>query len=92
MTTVRAFHAAFGVKVRSFYGTSETGGIAFDDSPELVEDGTRRAADARRHDHPHDPKRRRPPGGGRVHVAGTAVSSGYVGGNRPAPAFTTVGF
>ena len=30
-TTVRAFFDAFGVKIHSFYGTSETGGIAFDE-------------------------------------------------------------
>src|SRR5689334_19905192 len=28
--TVRAFHDRFGVKIHSFYGASETGGIAFD--------------------------------------------------------------
>src|SRR5205807_7895604 len=28
--TVRAFHDHFGVKIHSFYGTTETGGIAFD--------------------------------------------------------------
>ena len=30
--TVRAFHERFGVKIHSFYGATETGGIAFDDS------------------------------------------------------------
>ena len=30
--TVQAFAAAFGVKIHSFYGTSETGGIAYDAS------------------------------------------------------------
>ncbi len=29
--TAAAFHARFGVPVRNFYGSSETGGIAFDD-------------------------------------------------------------
>jgi acyl-CoA synthetase (AMP-forming)/AMP-acid ligase II len=33
--TVTAFHAATGLKVRSFYGSSETGGICFDDSDAL---------------------------------------------------------
>ena len=28
---VDTFHGRFGVKIHSFYGTSETGGIAFDD-------------------------------------------------------------
>jgi len=33
--TVQAFHRATGLKVRSFYGSSETGGICFDDSAAL---------------------------------------------------------
>ncbi len=33
--TVEAFHRVSGVKVRSFYGSSETGGICFDDSAAL---------------------------------------------------------
>lgn len=33
--TVRAFHARFGRKIHSFYGTSETGGIAYDASDEI---------------------------------------------------------
>lgn len=33
--TVQRFHRRTGLKVRSFYGSSETGGICFDDSPEL---------------------------------------------------------
>jgi acyl-CoA synthetase (AMP-forming)/AMP-acid ligase II len=37
-STVRAFHERFGVKIHSFYGATETGGIAFDDS-EDVDDG-----------------------------------------------------
>jgi acyl-CoA synthetase (AMP-forming)/AMP-acid ligase II len=35
--TVTAFHRETGVKVRSFYGTSETGGICFDGSDTLDE-------------------------------------------------------
>ena len=38
--TVDRFRALFGVKVHSFYGTTETGGICYDDSDEPVEDGT----------------------------------------------------
>ena len=30
--TVRRFHDRFGVEIHSFYGTTEAGGIAFDDS------------------------------------------------------------
>lgn len=33
--TVAAFHASTGLKVRSFYGSSETGGICFDSAHEL---------------------------------------------------------
>lgn len=32
---VEAFHDATGCKIRSFYGSSETGGICFDDSPDI---------------------------------------------------------
>jgi len=79
--TVRAFAQAFGIKVHSFYGTSETGGIAYDDSNDLDAAGTvghplpnvtvtLRAEDGA------------PANGGRVHVASAGVSSGYAG--RPA--------
>jgi len=37
--TARAFHDRFGVKIHSFYGTSETGGIAYDASDALIADG-----------------------------------------------------
>ena len=30
-----AFARTFGVKIHSFYGTSESGGISFDDSPDV---------------------------------------------------------
>ena len=38
--TVREFHARFGVKIHSFYGSSETGGIAFDDGDDPGDAGT----------------------------------------------------
>jgi acyl-CoA synthetase (AMP-forming)/AMP-acid ligase II len=38
--TVRAFHARFGLKIHSFYGTSESGGIAFDGDDEIDDSGT----------------------------------------------------
>ncbi|MGE0448055.1 MAG: class I adenylate-forming enzyme family protein [Vicinamibacterales bacterium] len=75
---VRAFHDRFGVKVHSFYGTSETGGIAFDHS-DVVDDTAsvgwpmpgvtvelRADEDV-------------PEGYGRVLVQGDAVAPGYVG-------------
>lgn len=76
--TVRDFHARFGLKIHSFYGTSEAGGIAFDSSDELDDVPTvgrpiagvtvdlRRDADV-------------PPGHGRIHVRSLAVCPGYAG-------------
>ncbi len=72
------FHDVFGVTIHPFYGTSETGGIAFDDSQTPVEGGVVGHA---------------LPGveislvpgigdssaGGRVHVRSAAVSRGYAG-------------
>ena len=77
-TRVARSTSAFGVKIHSFYGTSETGGIAYDDSDELRRRGDRRAAAARRARSRCRP-RRRSAGGGRVHVAGPAVAAGYAG-------------
>ena len=89
--TVHAFARAFGIKVHSFYGTSETGGIAYDDSEDLDAAGTvgrplpevtvtLRAEDGA------------PLDGGRVHVASTAVSSGYAGRPASAEDFSGGGF
>jgi len=76
--TATAFAEKFRIKVHSFYGTSETGGIAFDDSPEV--DGPPTVGRAM----PGvtitlRPEEGAPADGGRVHVAGSAVSSGYAG-------------
>ena len=38
--TVRAFHARFDVTIHSFYGSSETGGIAFDDADDVRDVGS----------------------------------------------------
>jgi acyl-CoA synthetase (AMP-forming)/AMP-acid ligase II len=38
--TVREFHARFGVKIHAFYGSSETGGISFDDADDPGDAGT----------------------------------------------------
>jgi acyl-CoA synthetase (AMP-forming)/AMP-acid ligase II len=92
--TARDFIAAFGVKIHSFYGTSETGGIAYDSvdldsSDELTVDGAigpllpgvavELVAEADL-----------PPRSGRILVRSAAVSSGYAGG--PDPAFRDSGF
>jgi acyl-CoA synthetase (AMP-forming)/AMP-acid ligase II len=78
LETVRGFHERFGLKIHSFYGTSESGGIAFDSDDDLDDMSTvgrpisgvtidlRRDAGV-------------PPGHGRIHVSGMAVSQRYVG-------------
>lgn len=76
--TVRAFHARYGVKVHSFYGTSEGGGISYDDAEEIGDQVTQgRALDGvtvtLRVDGAVSPD------GGRVHVASDAVGCGYLG-------------
>jgi acyl-CoA synthetase (AMP-forming)/AMP-acid ligase II len=88
--TVRGFHGSFGLKVHSFYGTSETGGIAFDDSAELGGEGSVgrplpgvAIALAAEEGAPH--------GSGRVHVSGSAVASGYAGGAPGGEGFTSDG-
>ena len=91
LSTVVPFHRAFGVKIHSFYGASETGGIAYDDSPELAEEGSVGRA------MPgvtitFRPEEGAPPEGGRVHVAGGAVSSGYAGEPGQDDGFTDGGF
>jgi long-chain acyl-CoA synthetase len=90
-STVRAFHGSFGLKIHSFYGTSETGGIAYDDAADIEEEttvgrpmpGVRIAL---------LPEEGAPEGGGRVHVAGDAVASGYAGGDPFSPPEAGGGF
>jgi long-chain acyl-CoA synthetase len=76
--TLADFHRIFALKIHSFYGTSETGGIAYDASEEIgdpvtlgrrlpgVELSFREAAGAAE-------------GEGRLHVGGAAVTRGYAG-------------
>lgn len=85
------FTRTFGAKIHSFYGTSETGGISFDDSSDNDE-----AATVGR---PLPgvtitlrPEEGAPIEGGRVHVAGTAVSSGYAGQASADEGFVDDGF
>jgi acyl-CoA synthetase (AMP-forming)/AMP-acid ligase II len=76
-TTVRRFFDQFGVKIHSFYGASESGGISYDDSPtvddaETVGRPLPGVTVAFRHDESA------PSGSGRVHVKSRAVSTGYL--------------
>ncbi len=88
--TVAWFHRSLGRKVHSFYGSSETGGIAYDDSLTL--------SDPLHVGHPmpetsiaiRDPDS---VGAGRVFVAGSAVAAGYATDRWGAPsAFVDGGF
>ena len=82
------FRAAFGVKIHPFYGTSETGGIAFDDDDGPAATGFVGRAlpgvEISLRDEDDE-------GGGRVHVRSAAVSSGYAG-REDAEAFVDGGF
>jgi acyl-CoA synthetase (AMP-forming)/AMP-acid ligase II len=76
--TVSAFRDRFGLKIHSFYGASECGGISYDASDE-VDIGSSVG-------HPlpgvtitFRPDEDTPPGAGRVHVASGGVACGYVG-------------
>ena len=78
--TARRFRDTFGVKIRSFYGTSETGGIAFDDSDDLE------ARDSIGRPLPGVavtllPEDDLSAGAGRIFVRSAAVSSGYSSGS-----------
>lgn len=76
---VRAYAERFGRKIHSFYGTSETGGIAFDDSEAFADSPTvgtplpETTVSLR-------PSPRGPDEAGRVHVQGNALGSGYLSG------------
>jgi long-chain acyl-CoA synthetase len=90
--TLRAFHGSFRLKIHSFYGTSETGGICYDDSTDLPEDGSvgRPMPGVTITLRPEDGG---PADGGRVHVAGSAVASGYAGeSGQASDAFSGGGF
>jgi acyl-CoA synthetase (AMP-forming)/AMP-acid ligase II len=88
---VQAFARAFGIKVHSFYGTSETGGISYDDSLDVDVAGTvgRPLPDVTITLRPDEGA---PADGGRVHVASNAVSSGYAGSVGDVDGFTDGGF
>ena len=83
--TVARFHGKFARKVHSFYGTSETGGICYDDGVEVDAEPTvgRPMPNVTVTLRPEDGA---PADGGRVHVGGPAVARGYASGPGDGPA------
>ncbi len=81
-TTVDRFRDAFGLKIHSFYGTTETGGICYDAGDDVVTEGTvgRPLSGVSVSLVPHGGT---PPGGGRVLVHGRSVVTSYVDGTDP---------
>lgn len=91
--TIETLHRLSGLKIHSFYGTSETGGIAYDDSPTLeapprvgrpmpaatvtLRDRVSVGAGAAGAREE-----------GRIHVRGDAVAAGYAGQPQPADTAT----
>src|SRR5690606_22014498 len=80
----------FGLKIHSFYGTTETGGICYDADDDAVSEGTvgRPLPSVRVSLIPHDGA---PSGGGRVLVSGPGVATSYADGRDP-EAFADDGF
>ena len=80
--TMAGMHAAVGCTVHSFYGTSETGGIAFDERtvpPPPPDAGFVVGLPMPGVTVTLLPDDQAPPGGGRVHVAARGVANGYAG-------------
>ena len=73
---VDRFRAMYGVKIHSFYGTSETGGIAFDASDDEADEGLVGTV-LPGVNVTLVPEEDAPAGAGRVHVSGPAVIAGY---------------
>jgi len=71
----RAFRERFGVKIHSFYGASETGGIAYDASDDPDVEAIGRVMPGVRVSLRDD---------GRIHVVSDAVACGYTDGDRDA--------
>ncbi len=89
--TVRQFHNLFGVKIHSFYGASEAGGICFDRSDVIDVNPTVGwpLPGVTVTLLPGDPI---PDGCGRIHGRSSAVARGYVGETGTNEAFTDGGF
>ena len=81
--SARIFHDRFGVKIHSYYGATETGGIAFDDSPDVgVDDAIEVGRPLPGVSVSLRPMAGLPEGCGRVFVESPAVSDGYIDGDR----------
>lgn len=76
--TVAAFHRQYGVKIHSFYGTSESGGICYDGGDDLSA-GETVGAPLPGVSVTLRPEDGLPDGTGRVHIRSGGVSDGYVG-------------
>ncbi len=95
-TTQVMFRDEYGVSIHSFYGTSETGGIAFDADDVAASDDTADGAVVGM-PLPGVTVTLRPldaddTSSGQVHVASRAVATGYVGPGAEASAFIDGGF
>jgi long-chain acyl-CoA synthetase len=88
--TVDGFRAEYGLKIHSFYGTTETGGICYDAGDDAVTEGTvgRPLRSVGVSLMPHDGA---PAGGGRVLVRGSGVITSYADG-RDLEVFADGGF
>lgn len=75
--TVRGFLERFGLKIHTFYGASESGGISYDAEDDIAGDTVGRplpGVTVAFHPDEHAPR-----GAGRVHVTSAGVATGYVG-------------
>jgi long-chain acyl-CoA synthetase len=81
-TTVDRFRGEFGLKIHSFYGTTETGGICYDAEDDAVTEGNvgRPLPSVGVSLRPHEGA---PPGGGQVLVSGAGVITSYADGRDP---------
>jgi long-chain acyl-CoA synthetase len=76
--TVRAFAAAFGVKIHTFYGASESGGISYDAS-DAIDEGETVGTPLPGVTVSLRPDEEAAEGGPRVHVRSAGVACGYAG-------------
>jgi acyl-CoA synthetase (AMP-forming)/AMP-acid ligase II len=89
--TIRQFRRRFGCTIHQFYGSSETGGIAYDADDDPSDEGcVGRALPGVTIAVRHDPDA--PDGSGRIHVGSDAVARGYLGDDTNRGAFAGGGF